>query len=44
MSDPWCPRCNAGPGRCSCPWWGVEKILLVSIENLRKNNMVEQEC
>ncbi len=20
MSD-WCPKCNAGPGRCSCPWW-----------------------
>lgn len=17
----WCPRCRAGPGRCSCPWW-----------------------
>ena len=20
-TDRWCPRCRAGPGRCSCPWW-----------------------
>lgn len=20
-SGRWCPRCRAGPDRCSCPWW-----------------------
>ena len=25
----WCPRCNAGPGRCSCPWWWSPNVVFV---------------
>ena len=22
-TESWCPRCRAGPGRCSCPHWNI---------------------